>query len=67
MAESSCSSAVKAVLKFVADNEDDPRECYRAVQEEIAHLRERGDDVPAELVSLSRVMELECRQESQGR
>ena len=52
-------------LKF--DAIDDPRECYRLVQERIKQHLIDGTEAPEDLAILQRQLMSECMAESQGR
>ena len=46
---------------------DDPRRSYAMVQERIRQYRQRGHDIPEELVRMERRLAADCLIESQGR
>jgi hypothetical protein len=56
-----------AELSLRVEEIDDPRRCYALVQERIRQYRQRGYDIPEELVRMERRLATECLSESQGR
>lgn len=56
-----------AELNQQFDALDDPRDCYRLVQERIRQYQLDGSDVPEDLAVLERQLMTECMAESQGR
>ena len=56
-----------AALNQQFDVLDDPRECYRLVQERIKQHENEGTDVPEDLTILERQLMCECMAASQGR
>lgn len=56
-----------AALNQQCDELDDPRECYRLVQDHIRQHKNDGTTVPKDLTILERQLARECMAESQGR
>jgi hypothetical protein len=56
-----------AEINTVIEQIDDPREGYRIVREHIAEHQSRGEQVPADLIRMERLLFAECNAESQGR
>lgn len=56
-----------AELSLRMEEIDDPRRSYAMVQERIRQFRQRGQDIPEELVRMERRLAAECLMESQGR
>ena len=62
-----CACREVADLNQQYEATDDPRECYRLVQEQIQHHHKEGSKVPEDLAILERQLMRECAAESQGR
>lgn len=62
----SCANDI-AALNHKLDSFDDPRECYRFLQERIREHHDAGLHVPDDLAQLERQLIVECMAESQGR
>ncbi len=56
-----------AALNQQCDVLEDPRECYRLVQDRIRQYENNGAAVPEDLTILERQLERECMAQSQGR
>lgn len=56
-----------AALNQQCDALDDPRECYRLVQDRIQKHKDDGTTVPKDLTLLERQLARDCMDESQGR
>jgi hypothetical protein len=56
-----------AELSLRMEEIDDPRRCYALIQERIRQYRQRGYDIPEELVRIERRLAADCLIESQGR
>jgi hypothetical protein len=56
-----------AELSLRMEEIDDPRRCYALIQERIRQYRQRGYDIPEELVRMERRLAADCLIESQGR
>lgn len=56
-----------AALNQQLDTLDDPRECYRLVQDRIRQYHDEGAQVPEDLALLERQLMCDCMAESQGR
>ncbi len=56
-----------AELSLRMEEIDDPRRSYALIQERIRQYRQRGHDIPEELVRMERRLAADCLIESQGR
>ena len=56
-----------AELSLRMEEIDDPRRSYALIQERIRQYRQRGYDIPEELVRIERRLAADCLIESQGR
>lgn len=56
-----------AEINSVIDELDDPRASYRIVREHIVMHESRGEQVPADLIRMERLLFAQCNAESQGR
>ena len=56
-----------AELSLRMEEIDDPRRSYALIQERIRQYRQRGYDIPEELVRMERRLAADCLIESQGR
>lgn len=54
-------------LNHRIEENTDPRECWRLVQERIQEIRQSGQDVPEDLSLIAHRLMRDCMEQSQGR